>query len=282
MLAFAGHRPGRRLLNAGGARSMLLTLLGEYLLPWGRPVWARTMIGAMERLGFDETAARQAITRARNDGWIVTTPVGRRGLVALTPDGEELLREGRDRLTLFAGQSDIWDGSVTLLTLDTAGLAPARRDELRNRLRWSGFGQLTPSLHLSFAPGAEGQAVIALSELELRDRAASFRARPGQLGDPRTLVEQAWDLDEIAEARHSFITEAEQAAQGDDPFAASARILHAWRHLPLRDPGLPRDCEPAQWTGEHPAAAYRRLSARFERAANRSWARLAEDDEPEN
>ncbi|MEU9332888.1 PaaX family transcriptional regulator C-terminal domain-containing protein [Streptomyces sp. NPDC048290] len=282
MLASAGHRPGRRLLNASGARSMLLTVLGEYALPWGQPIWARTMITALERLGFDETSARQAITRTRADGWIITTPVGRRVLLALTPGGAELLREGNDRLAEFARQADRWDGNITLLSLDTGGMAPARREEVRNRLRWSGFGQLSPSLHLSFDRRAEGQAVIALDELGLRDRAASFQSRLGAIGDPRALVEQAWDLDEIAAARRSFVAEAECAARDDDPFAARTRIVHAWRHLPLRDPGLPRDYEPAEWTGEPPAAVYARLAARVERDANRCWARMIEDTDPES
>jgi phenylacetic acid degradation operon negative regulatory protein len=282
MLASAGHRPGRRLLNAGSARSVLLTLLGEFLLPWGQPVWTRTVISALERLGFDETAARQAITRTRADGWITTTPVGRRGLLALTPGGEELLREGINRLAEFARQADRWDGGIVLLTLDTVGLAPAHREEVRNRLRWSGFGQLSPSLYLSFDRRAEGQAVIALDDLGLRERAVSFCSRLGAIGDPRVVVERAWDLGEVAAARRSFIEAAERAAQGEDPFAARTRIIHAWRYLPLYDPGLPRDYEPAEWTGEHPAAVYLRLSARFERDANRCWVRLAEEAEPEN
>ncbi|MFD5073832.1 hypothetical protein [Streptomyces sp. NPDC058371] len=47
MVAAAGQRPERRLLKPESARSLLLSLLGEFLLTWGRPVWAGSVITAL-------------------------------------------------------------------------------------------------------------------------------------------------------------------------------------------------------------------------------------------
>jgi phenylacetic acid degradation operon negative regulatory protein len=280
MVAAPGHRPERRLLKPDGARSLLLSFLGEFLLPWGRPVWAGSVIAALGLVDVDEAAARQAITRARTDGWITSTPVGRRGRLALTAEGAQLLREGNDRIWEFARNSGRWDGRITLLTLTTTGLTNALREEVRTRLRWSGFGQLSPATYMSFDEHAEDNAVIALTDLGMADRAASFRGEPGKIGDLRALVEQAWDLAGIAAAHRAFVADAYALLdQGTDPFVARFRLTHAWRHLPLTDPGLPRDYAPAAAAGERPAEVFLRLYARFEGPADRRWRQLAEEAE---
>src|SRR5215213_1969322 len=57
----AGSR--RREVGTASARSLLLTVLGEFVHPRGTPVWTATLVAALAELGIEEKSARQAIAR---------------------------------------------------------------------------------------------------------------------------------------------------------------------------------------------------------------------------
>ena len=61
-------------LGAASARSLLLTVLGEFVLPGGRPVWTSTLLELLADLDVAEKAARQAIMRTADSGWIDGEP----------------------------------------------------------------------------------------------------------------------------------------------------------------------------------------------------------------
>ncbi len=66
----------RQELGAASARSLLLTVLGEFVLPDGRPVWTAALIDLLGALDVAEKAARQAIMRTSDSGWIEASRVG--------------------------------------------------------------------------------------------------------------------------------------------------------------------------------------------------------------
>ena len=68
----------RRSVGAPAARSLLLTVLGEYLLPRGEPVWQETLVNALTALGYTSQAARQALARSAREGWLASERRGRR------------------------------------------------------------------------------------------------------------------------------------------------------------------------------------------------------------
>ena len=49
---------------------MLLTLLGEFVLPDEGGAWTSAVLAAFERLGVAEKATRQALMRTSNAGWL--------------------------------------------------------------------------------------------------------------------------------------------------------------------------------------------------------------------
>src|SRR5258707_80081 len=57
----------RRSVGAPAARSLLLTVLGEYVLPRPGGVWQETLVAALVSLGYREQAARQALSRSVGD-----------------------------------------------------------------------------------------------------------------------------------------------------------------------------------------------------------------------
>src|SRR5689334_24942964 len=92
----------RQELGAASARSLLLTVLGEFVLPAGRPVWTSALLDLLADLDVAEKAARQAIMRSADSGWIEASRIGREARWSLTPAGTELLREGTERSYGFA------------------------------------------------------------------------------------------------------------------------------------------------------------------------------------
>ena len=57
----------RREVAATSARSLLLTVLGEIVLPAGTPVWTQTVLDLLATVGVEEKSARQALARTAAD-----------------------------------------------------------------------------------------------------------------------------------------------------------------------------------------------------------------------
>ena len=58
--------------------SLLVTVLGELVLPAGGSALTSTFIDVLGRVGMEEKAVRQALMRAARDGWLASERTGRR------------------------------------------------------------------------------------------------------------------------------------------------------------------------------------------------------------
>src|SRR2546423_10109127 len=87
--------------HTGSARGLLLTVLGEFLLPHGGWVPTSAFLDVLGRLGVEEKASRQAVMRTAADGMLMSRRQGRRTLWALTLAAEEVLAEGAERIYGF-------------------------------------------------------------------------------------------------------------------------------------------------------------------------------------
>src|SRR3954464_9479056 len=184
----------RQELGAASARSLLLTVLGEFVLPSGRPVWTSALIDLLAELDVAEKAARQAIMRTADSGWIAGSRQGRATRWALTDAGTRLLKEGTDRIYGFAAEDRPWDGRWLVLTVGVPENARSLRQRLPTPLGWAGLASAdgTP-------PGAprvdrEHEARRVLDELGLLAGSWSFVAEAGVIGSERSLAGSAWDL----------------------------------------------------------------------------------------
>src|SRR3954463_3008883 len=130
----------RQELGAASARSLLLTILGEFVLPDGRPVWTATLLELLADLGVAEKAARQALMRASDSGWIEGRRIGRETQWSLTPAGTRLLREGTERIYGFAAEERPWDGRWLVVSAGVPENNRPLRQRLRTRLGWAGLG----------------------------------------------------------------------------------------------------------------------------------------------
>jgi phenylacetic acid degradation operon negative regulatory protein len=267
----------RQELGAASARSLLLTVLGEFVLPDGRPVWTATLIDLLADLGVAEKAARQAIMRTADSGWIEASRVGRETRWSLTAAGTRLLREGTDRIYGFAAEDRPWDGRWLVMAVGVPENNRALRQRLRTRLGWSGLGSLNATTWVTPRVHRETEACGVLEELGLVSGSWSFVAEAGRLGDERSLARTAWDLDAIERRYEDFLDLVSRPRPRTDRQAliAQVRLVQEWRRFPLLDPALPRELLPPRWSGSRAAEVFRERHAAWAPRAKAAWAELS-------
>ena len=237
----------RRSVGAPAARSLLLTVLGEYLLPRGKSVWQETLVASLVSLGYTAHAARQALARSTRDGWLTTERHGRRARLALSDRGAALLRTGAERIYTFA-QPGEWDGRWLVVVLRVPEQRREVRHQLRTRLAWAGLGSLGGGVWITPHVEREQELTAAIKD-EPAAGASSFVAQLGTLGRPEELVSAAWDLEQVRAQYESFIDDFAEvrAATGELCFRTQTLLVHAWRKFPFLDPDLPASLLPDGW-----------------------------------
>jgi phenylacetic acid degradation operon negative regulatory protein len=263
----------RHTVGAASARSLLLTVLGEYVLPSDQPMWTVAAVQVLGGLGVEEKAARQALARTAADGWIAPLREGRQVRWALTGPGRRLLSDGAERIYSFAAEGPPWDGRWLVLTLTVPESQRQLRRQLRTRLSWAGFGNPAPGLWVTTDTGREAEAKQILDSLGLTRAAYSFTGPFGSIGSARTLVDQAWDLDEVAKRYREFLAEFTglNPDPGEETMLTQIRLVHEWRRFPFLDPQLPADLLPPKWIGKRAAAVFKELHGRWQERAQRAW-----------
>ena len=267
----------RRETGSASARSLLLTVLGEFVHPARRPVWTATLLEALALLGVEERSARQALTRTANEGLLVSTRHGRRVLWELTPAGGSLLEEGTRRIYGFMRGRGPWDGRWLVLSVPLPETQRRLRHRLRTRLTWLGLGSPTPGLWVS--PDATKADAVAgvVDELGLGDHAFAWVGPAGGIGDEGRLLADAWDLAHVADRYVAFLEDfgARVARSPADAFVAQVELVQAWRGFPFLDPDLPGELLDHDWPGPRAAAVFHDRHATWQATAQAQWQRLA-------
>jgi phenylacetic acid degradation operon negative regulatory protein len=254
--SFRAQRP----LRAG---SLLITVFGDSIAPRGGAVTLGSLIRLAAPFGLAERLVRTSVGRLAREGWLATRRSGRRSEYRLTRSGAARFAEATDRI-YGAGPRE-WDGNWTLVLLPPA--AP-RQKELREQLRWLGFGQLSPAV-LAHPGERARQARAWLAQAGAGD-ALLLSGISGQLRTDRLLAARGWDLAELARRYRRFLA---RFARVDDAVATGGALpeetaflvrtllIHEYRKVHLQDPLLPPALLPRDWVGESAYGLSRRLYA---------------------
>jgi phenylacetic acid degradation operon negative regulatory protein len=258
-------------VGAPAARSTLLTILGEYLLPRPEGAWQEALIASLKLLGFTPSAARQAVVRSAREDWLSGERVGRRSRMRLTATSAEFLRDGARRIYGF-GRPVAWDGRWLLLVLRVPEPRRELRHRLTTRLAWAGFGSLGGGLWIT--PHVDREALIGAEEPA---QMLSFRAELGALGGTEKVIREAWDLPKLREQYAQFIEDFNRLRPrgGASAFAAQTALVHAWRRFPFIDPDLPDDLLPPDWPRKSAYELFRERHERWAPAAQEHFDQLA-------
>ena len=240
--------------------SLIVTLYGDAIVPRGGSLWIGSLIEIMALFDIDAGHVRTAVSRLSSDGWLSSSKRGRASYYRLSRSGEDEFLQATQRI--YSG-IPVRDGALRV-----AVIGPAANDvaSLRAKLKSAGYAPLSPVIH------------VGLGELPraLRDRPGLFVMTPDE-ADRRKLASAAWRLDDVSKAYRGFIAQFSglastldrQTLKDDEALVARTLLIHAFRRVVLRDPGLPRDLVPEDWSGDEARALaariYRQVAAPSER-----------------
>ncbi|GAA5232975.1 hypothetical protein FOZ76_02515 [Verticiella sediminum] len=263
-------------VNAGSARSVLLTLLGEFVYPESTLVATGALLEAFACVDIAERSARQAINRSAASGWIEAVREGRRVSWRLTDSGHALIARGSRRLRAVREPMTDWDGQWLLLHVSVPDAQRVQRQRLYRALSWAGFGNPTPGLWICPHSDREADLGQILTDLELVSQALVFMARHVEVGVERAdLVHRAWDLSAVG-AHYEELHE--QFIPGRSRSGGALRehilLVNALQRLPSVDPGLPLALLPEGWPGRPVIAELERYRAALAPKAHAEWRAL--------
>lgn len=264
--------------SADSSRGLLITVMGEFVLPAGGSVWTQTLIATMERLGVQSKATRQALTRMEKREWLKRDRVGRRTRWLLTDAFAGLLAEGAGRIYGFGRQPHDWDGRWLLVLASVPERDRTVRYRMGHGLNWLGLGSLGHGLWIS--PWVDHEPAVNDLLQRLGVQASSFRSELGSLGSGRALVAEAWDLPELAVRYRRFLAATDVLASRSDGLDGAeaatelAGVVHHWRRFPFLDPDLPGELLPADWPGPAAAERFAELRSVLAEPARNWWSEL--------
>jgi phenylacetic acid degradation operon negative regulatory protein len=266
----------RREIGVASARSLLLTVLGEFVHPRHSSVWTATLLDALGAVGVEQKSARQALSRTASEGLLTSSRHGRRVLWELTPEGAQLLEEGTRRIYGFMRERHPWDGRWLVLSVPIPETQRQLRHRLRTRLTWLGLGSPTSGLWVS--PDTTKSAAVhdVVRRLGLETRAFAWIGPASGIGDEGTLLTSAWDLADVEDRYLAFLQTfgSLDAASPADAFVAQVEMVQAWRRFPFLDPDLPAELLDHDWPGPRAAAAFHDRHTTWHRQAQAEWDRL--------
>ncbi|RZS44298.1 PaaX family transcriptional regulator [Herbihabitans rhizosphaerae] len=250
------------------ARSALFDVYGGYLRSRGGSAAIAALVRLLEPLGFGAPAIRTAVSRMVRQGWLAPIRLDDGPGYTLTPRGQRRLDEAGARI--YRTRPSTWDGRWHVVVLEDLPVRHAR-DRLASSLRLLGYGPLGPATWVAPRPSPEIAEVLAGEEVLARVFHGELDG--GVDGGDTALATRAWDLDTLGRDYRAFVSEWDERmseVDGDSPaeaFAASQRLLHAWRKFLFRDPGLPDELLPADWPGHRAARFFDEHTARLAPAA---------------
>jgi phenylacetic acid degradation operon negative regulatory protein len=254
---FRAQRP----LRAG---SLLITVFGDSIAPRGGAVTLGSLIRLAAPFGLTERLVRTSVARLARDGWLAARRSGRRSEYRLTRTGTERFAQATRRI--YGESPSVWDGKWTLVVVPAGR---PRRAQVREELRWLGFGQLNPSLfaHPSWLRNVPGP-----------EDALLLHGISTDLGNDRRLATHGWDLKDLARRYRRFVASfapvesllgPATALPADTAFLVRTLLIHEYRKIHLRDPLLPPALLPSNWVGASAYEVCRRLYARVFPAAEK-------------
>ena len=256
--------------SSPSGKALLLTTLGEFVLPHRGSVWTSTVVRSLGLLGVEDRNARQAVARLVAQTVVRSEKEGRRARLWLTDQGREMLTLGSERIYGFGSETDGWDGRWIVVLCSVPEDLRAKRHRLRTRLGFAGFGFLGPGVALSPHADREETANAVLEDLGLLSGAVVFRAEVGDLVSVEELLGRAWDLGALAALYEEFIASFDHRAPRTDEarFAALSELVHSWRHFPFVDPEIPRELLPSRWPGRRAKELFEDRHAAWSPGAN--------------
>jgi len=255
------------------SRNVVVTFLGAFVRRLDNWMPIAGTIELTGQLGLDDASVRTAISRLKKRGWLdAEARHGVRGY-RITEQALGELAAG-DEVIWHARQPAALEDGWCMVNFSVPESARTKRHLLRRHLSALGFGNVSSAVWIAPAR-MQAAAVKAIAELGMTQFCAIFVGDYVGGQDLRTLLGEAWDLDELQGNYASFLADTARWSDpsplaemdGREAFVTYLGILDRWRKLPYRDPGLPREVLPETWNGPAATARFEQLVQALEAPA---------------
>ena len=234
------------------SQQLLTVLLGDYWFAREDPIPSSALVELLSVFDVTPRAARAAIQRLAQRGFLRSEKHGRRTAYAVSPKSREQI-EGHVRALFPPRVPAAWDGTWTLVAYSLPHEAREARRMLREQLRLRNFGNLYDALWIR--PGDQTEQLMEMGrELDAihPDQVTVFTGAQLPASMSARAVRAAFGLDDVAEAYRAFVSRWRLTAErvrelasgdpsGEDALRTRTSIMTDWRALRRRDPHLPRE-----------------------------------------
>lgn len=239
------------------ARSVLVTIFGDSIVPTGGAIWLGDLIALAAPFGFSDRLVRTSMYRLAAEGWFHTDRVGRRSRYELSADAQGNFADAEARI--YRTRRPEWDGEWTLVFLGPAPIEPEQRETLATQLSRHGFARLTSDL-VAF-PGDGRPHVNRLADrlgLEVGVPIASARFDDGASFAVSDGPAAAFDVEPAAGRYRAFLDQYRWTdsligsdISDQDAFIVRTMVVHELRRSRFVDPWLPASLLPPDWPGDN-------------------------------
>lgn len=242
------------------AGSFIVTVYGDVVVPRGEVLWIGSLIDICARIGISENLVRTAVSRLVAAGRLEGERVGRRSFYRLAPAARAEFTDAARLLYARPRPSGEW----------LVMLAPETSEDLARRHRMARLG---------------GDLWICPARDDLPDTGGVvLRAVPVGGLDRLPDLARFWDLDTLAGGYRAVLDRFGPLADGpalspDDALIARLLLVHLYRGVLLRDPGLPPQALPPDWPGTQAQALFRSLYLALTPLAETHIARVMEGED---
>lgn len=252
------HRRGRLRVW-----SLVITMLGDAVVPRGGRVALSSLQDILDELRVEAGALRTAMSRLAKDGWVIRQREGRHSYFRLDERGRHAFDLATRRI--YATGAPAWNG-----TWSVAIGSPGAPEAATADLAALGFVRINGNVHLRPETTDSPDASSALSGMLV--------IHGGGTEHPE-VFRSLWPSETTAAGYEAFIASygdlADALASGAglmprEAMAARTLLIHDWRRIVLRDPGLPAVLLPAAWPGQSARALMHRVYAGL-RPASEAW-----------
>lgn len=274
------------------AKSLVATIFGDVIEPYGGRIWLGDLIDLVKLFGINERLLRTSIFRLAEEGWLKKTRKGRRSVYELSLDGREQTALAHN--LIYRIEQKQWNGIWNIVIASGQDINAPRLTQLQHRLSLMGFGMLSKNI---FAHPDTDSGLInkIITELGLQDRVQVMQSRTAVTGkgascfeSDRELVKQCCPYDEVDVLYKNFISayipvlkelKKTRSIRDDSSFKLRVLLIHDYRRLLFRDPQLPAELLPPDWSGKNAREIVRALYLRTCKQANRYYLEVCKADE---
>lgn len=252
--------------HAPRARSLIITLFGDTVMPYCERIWIGHLIALMAPFGVNARLVRTSVSRLAEAGWLTSQREGRRSYYTLGTAGRRRFRNAYERVYR---PPEAWHGGWSIVFAPKA-LAAEDRARLRQELEWEGYASSPSGVFLRPTDAADA-ACDVVDSFGLTAQVVPFEARTAPGAAPEALsklVAGAWSLDPAIAAYRDFnarmtalpaLIASGADLENEHAFVVQTLMIDAFRWATLRDPRLPAPLLPAEWPGQRARALCRAL-----------------------